>query len=585
VKTADDLFTSGLAAGLDYLDREVGLCRYHRDGRIGFDRRTHDDAQASVITAAGLLHRGASGDRDLALKIVRALARTPPSWNAGFRLAFLSWLALAEGRPRIALGDRELEMALREALAGTADHIAARRPDHVFRPGYTNFWLLDLVGLHLAGCFLGRPDLTAQACAMGGMFAAYQKGFAAPEEFNSPHYLPVQMIALLMLEAYGEEPWLTGRAREWKVWLWRHALRHYDRQAGVLMGHWSRAYANDLDGTQMLVRLMMCGAGMAGLPRARPEWIRGPAPDDELDAWGVLFALLPFSELDLNREHDANAPAPEVGIEEIPSGPNTGRPRFVVGGDGRIRVGSVSEWHLWEQTVPLAVHRMGSAAPLVCHHYPAPRHAAAWFQARQAGVGVLAAMGGIALSDRTNLDAGVATISRGRPEMGEHILEWSVAGVRLYVGGADTLLCERDLPAGVPVVVAGDGWCISLLFGPAKLPSAQPAIRLRLTERGFVMGFLPRGNGADAMVAGMCPGPYAWYCLMAQSTPDELAVAAFVERSSGIQVDESAPDVDPVRVSVVDGLNSLELPFSSRVQEARDWGSNGWSVYEDDSRR
>ena len=203
------------------------------------------------------------------------------------------------------------------------------------------------------------------------------------------------------------------------------------------------------------------------------------------------------------------------------------------------------------------------------------------------GVGVLAVVGGMALSDRTNLDAGVTMLERGRPEIGEHILDWTVhvEGIRLYVGGAETPLCERDLSAGVPLVAAGEDWCICLLFGPTAPSWVQPSIRLRMKEGGFVMGFRPQGNGVGEMRAGMLPSPYAWYYLSALSTPDESAVAAFVDRSNGIQVDESAPDADPIHVSILDGQRPYRLRFSSRVQEAREWTSNGWSVFVDASSR
>jgi hypothetical protein len=225
---------------------------------------------------------------------------------------------------------------------------------------------------------------------------------------------------------------------------------------------------------------------------------------------------------------------------------------------------------------------MGNVVPLVYHHYPAPRHAPAWFHASQAGADVLAVVGCIALSDRTHLGMGVTQFTRKPSVVGEHVLAWHVApaDVRLHLGLTEIALCDSELPCGVPLVVASDGWCIGLVFGPFVGEDIRPAVRLQVASDGFSIRLQARSHGGEALHAGLDPGPYAWYYLSAQSSPDRLARTQFAERFGGVRIRETISKAGMIHVTVYASDHNIRARFTSRIREAKDWRSNGWSVYD-----
>lgn len=600
-RSGTSLLDIGVETALRFLDREANLCLFSLDRSITFQGRAHDVSQSSVLLTTGLFKRHQDGDRQTAMAILRALGDAPTTENVGFQSTLLGQLAHAVTPQDVtaALTD-EFHTLLGRAVLTSAQKVAARAENNIYRPGFTNYWLLDTAGLILAGQYLDDDEFLRRGCDKLDTFEAFHRGYDAPEEFVTPVYTPIQMAALVAMGTYAGDEAIAQRARSLEIWLWRHLLRHYDSEAQIIMGAWSRAYGQDRLGSQGYLIPMIAAAFEQQSPAS---WIAGQIADHHKKtggatpyaemrgiAWSVFWHVTPPT-VEKKALDALLAQAGSCEDETIPPGRGIGRSARLVRTRGAgIDLSTVDYWDLSEQAVPLAVHRRGEKLPLLFHEnacWDCPpvvcKSVTSEFYCTQHGLRAIVAAGYATPTPKTDSQVGV----RSAPPMplaleciGQNIcLPGMSNDTRLLVDGRERPFVSQSLPPQTAIVLGTDEWSIGLVIGPPTTlgPGAGIDLEVDGLQSRIVMSHLR--NERMIFTATTADVLYIWYYLVVSEHGGERDGASSLARRLGqVRVDDVAIDARRRRLCALDGEAQLTVAFDASIREAICWTSNGWRV-------
>lgn len=257
--------------------------------------------------ALGLLQRGEPGDRDRAVRVLRAVIgqqmNTPGKpWHGTF------FRAAGEPPPQDGAKDfHEYDPNWREFIGTTfalclIDHAAELPADlraqleasitlavegelaqKRLSPGYTNIALMHGFLWGFAGQRFNRPEWVRGAEAWAEEANRLYREHNAFEEYNSPTYYGVDLYGLALWRKHGATPRIRELGAGLEAALWRDIAAYYHAGLKNLCGPFDRSYGMDLTRYVSLVGVWL------GLV-LEPELVPLPPLTGPLDHGGDLVA-------------------------------------------------------------------------------------------------------------------------------------------------------------------------------------------------------------------------------------------------------------------------------------------------------
>ena len=344
----DRLLAIGAAAIAQRLDARRRLVRHDVEVRryVLFRGERYDIGQASPLYWMLLQMRGDPAAESHLTTGLRQLEahRPPPDHNAGFRALFLLAYWHGWGSTLAPATQSLLISAVHTAIATCRRRAAHNR---AIEPAYTNFWMIETTVYCLGGALLRDAALTRRGERMAHAFAQYLTRLDAMDEFSSPSYVVVDLVAAGILRRGTGSRQLRATAQQFERHFLRHLGRHCDSRSRRWFGPYSRAYDVDLAQSGSLQNLLLYRlTGDRG-------WLRGPF--DTRGAWAVVLALLDLPAF------APPPPRPGLQIRETalahPQSPYEQRRCVLTVYHGRrFRLTSADAYREWEQTYPVTVH-------------------------------------------------------------------------------------------------------------------------------------------------------------------------------------------------------------------------------------
>lgn len=223
----------------------------------------------SAWYAFGLLERDRPGDRERALAVLDAVLATQydrpgTPWHGTFARVF--------EQPEPAAGAREwvdydpnwrqfvgttLLMVLRHHAEALGEPRRARveaslalavggEPPGRIRPAYSNIALLQSVLCVEAGNILGDPAMADAGMGLAAAVVARFDRSGTFDEFNSPTYCGIDLLALAMWRTTGASTQLQEWGRRLEAALWEDMAMFFHAGLGNLAGPFVRTYGMDM---------------------------------------------------------------------------------------------------------------------------------------------------------------------------------------------------------------------------------------------------------------------------------------------------------------------------------------------------
>ena len=344
----DRLLGIAFAALQTRLAKRLRLVRHHAAVRryALFRTEFYDVSQASPLYWIALQMRGdPDAERHLATGLRSLVAHTrPPDHNAGFRALFLLAYWHFWGRSLQPDTQRLLKDAIRAAIETCRNR--ERRVCYI-EVAYTNFWMIETAVHCLGGELLGDATLRRKGMAMLRTMARYLRRIDAMDEFFSPTYIVVDLVAAAILRSAAPR----GEVRTLATALERHFLRHLERHCDFAGHRWfgpySRAYPRDLQQDGSLLNLFMFRV------TGDARWMHtGRHGEGE---WGTIIGMLQFLPVRPARVKCGTQTRATALLH--PRSPHEQkRCDLTVYHGAHVRLASASAYREWEQTYPLTVH-------------------------------------------------------------------------------------------------------------------------------------------------------------------------------------------------------------------------------------
>lgn len=221
---------------------------------------TLEDAVAAVKRVGGLRHAmsvaiGALtyAPDDYRAKVELLLDAIPPiSWD-GFCASrgFVGILLYLRGGNHVAFRHRHL---LEEYFESSLDLYLSPAFNFVGVNDNTSAMIMTYLFL-LDECF-GNSAAKATAYRRLEQLERLLADRDCPSEYHSPTYIAITVHALAALANLSQDSALRTRARHLESALWHSVLLAFDRQAGTIMGPYSRAYENGVRGENSQMRIL-----------------------------------------------------------------------------------------------------------------------------------------------------------------------------------------------------------------------------------------------------------------------------------------------------------------------------------------
>jgi len=223
----------------------------------------------SAWYAFGLLERDRPGDRERALAVIDAVLATQydrpgTPWHGTFARVF--------EQPEPAPGAREwvdydpnwrqfvgttLLMVLRHHAEALGEPRRARveaslslavggEPPGRIRPAYSNIALLQSVLCVEAGTMLGDPAMVDAGLGLAAAVVARFDRSGTFDEFNSPTYYGIDLLALAMWRTTGASTQMQDWGRRLEAALWEDMAMFFHAGLGNLVGPFVRTYGMDM---------------------------------------------------------------------------------------------------------------------------------------------------------------------------------------------------------------------------------------------------------------------------------------------------------------------------------------------------
>ncbi|MEX2247186.1 MAG: hypothetical protein WEC75_10915 [Dehalococcoidia bacterium] len=278
------LFDEGIALLDAAWDDDVALIRQDSEhGALHSSRGTFTYAWA-------LLRRDGAGDRERAERAVRAGLALQETREDDAHRGNFRWYAEQEtvidlnavefcldGLNAIAheCGDR-LSPELREDVL-RAIGLGLEEIDRLdVHPSYTNIALSDVSSSVLGGEATGDETYVERGRRRLDDWLAYTCESGAPQEFNSPTYLAVDLLRLAAVASRTSDAEIALKARVAEERLWLHVAAHYHPGLARLAGPHARSYRDGWTGAPGYLSLILWRLlGDEALRRPSPYFARG----------------------------------------------------------------------------------------------------------------------------------------------------------------------------------------------------------------------------------------------------------------------------------------------------------------------
>jgi hypothetical protein len=465
-----------------WYDPDVGL-PWAPDGHetivaLGAPRSLHI-VQGAHWYAFGLLLRDGPGDGERAVRVLDALcdlqydaagtdwhgtfalfAESPepprhnpvmwsdydPNWRQFCGSTFLAVLATFARRLPERLVDR-LDRALRLAVEG--------EPPHRVPPSYSNIALLKAFVEVGAGTRLAEPHWVTQGEATGRAVADHVGRHGCFDEFNSPTYYGVDLLALALWRSASPSPVLADLGATMEAALWRDLARWWHAGLGNLCGPFTRAYGMEMSSYVAKLSLWLWaahGRTATPLPELAPD-----APHGHDLFTGAFTAALGTRIPDDVSDDLQDFTGPRTVRQHIDDDPR----RMATGWlDDGVMVGAErcdADLSWWDQYFAATVH------------WRRPDGAVGWLAVRMPGASLADAGPGRLVVQRDpgaegpaqiTVHADVADVAAllaapradaGEPPPSGAVRTWELPGLTVTLAGAGELSVVGPAPADAPV--------------------------------------------------------------------------------------------------------------------------------------